>query len=64
MRTTLTLDDDLLAQAGNLSGIKERTQLIREALKALIERERSRRLVIMGGSETQIGPPPRHRQLY
>ncbi|QPN55786.1 type II toxin-antitoxin system VapB family antitoxin [Synechococcus sp. CBW1107] len=64
MRTTLTLDDDLLSEATGLSGIRERSQLIREALKALIERERSRRMVIMGGSETQIGPPPRHRQLY
>lgn len=64
MRTTLTLDDDLLTEAAGLSGIRERTHLIREALKALIERERSRRVVIMGGSETQIGPPPRHRQLY
>jgi metal-responsive CopG/Arc/MetJ family transcriptional regulator len=64
MRTTLTLDDDLLTEAAGLSGIRERTQLIRAALKALIERERSRRVVIMGGSETQIGPPPRHRQLY
>jgi Arc/MetJ family transcription regulator len=64
MRTTLNLDDDLLAQAVELSGIKERTRLIREALTALVERERSRRVVTMGGCETQIGPPPRHRQPY
>ncbi|MCT0218636.1 type II toxin-antitoxin system VapB family antitoxin [Synechococcus sp. CS-1329] len=64
MRTTLNLDDDLLAQAGELSGIKERSRLIREALQALIERERSRRVVSMGSSEPQLGPAPRHRQPY
>ena len=44
MRTTLTLDDDLLAQAQHISGLSERSQLIREALLALIQRESARRL--------------------
>ncbi len=44
MRTTLNLDDDLLSQAQQLSGINERTQLVREALKALVQRESAGRL--------------------
>ena len=44
MRTTLTLDDELLAQAQQISGLTERTQLIREALRALVQRESARRL--------------------
>jgi Arc/MetJ family transcription regulator len=59
MRTTLNLDDDLLAEAQRLTGIKERGLLVREGLKALIERERSMRLVRLGGSEPQLKPIPR-----
>ena len=44
MRTTLALDDDLLAKAQALTGLKEKSSLVREALKALIERESGRRL--------------------
>lgn len=51
MRTTLTLDDDLLARAEALTGMKERTALLREALTALIERESARRLARLGGSD-------------
>ena len=61
MRTTLTLDDELLAQAQQISGLLERTQLIREALLALIQRESARRLAKLGGSEAQIQPIPRRR---
>ncbi|MBE2262354.1 MAG: type II toxin-antitoxin system VapB family antitoxin [Burkholderiaceae bacterium] len=61
MRTTLTLDDELLAQAQQISGLSERTQLIREALLALIQRESARRLAKLGGSEAQIQPIPRRR---
>lgn len=59
MRTTLNLDDDLLKQAQRLSGISERTQLVREALKALVQRESARRLAALGGSEPQLEAIPR-----
>lgn len=61
MRTTLTLDDDLLAQAQQVSGLTERTLLIREALLALIQRESARRLARLGGTEPQLQPAPRRR---
>ena len=61
MRTTVTLDKDLLDKARRLSGIRERTALIREGLKALIERESARRLVRLGGSEPDLTPPQRRR---
>lgn len=51
MRTTLALDDELLAQAQQLTGLSERTALIREALQALIQRESARRLARLGGTE-------------
>ena len=54
MRTTLNLDDELLAQAHQLSGLTERKQLIREALLALVERESARRLSKLGGTEAQL----------
>jgi len=52
MRTTLALDDELVAKAQAFTGLKEKSALIREALKALIERESARRLARLGGSET------------
>ncbi len=61
MRTTLTLDDDLLAQAHQISGLTERTQLLREALLALVQRESARRLAKLGGTEGQLQPIPRRR---
>ncbi len=61
MRTTLALDDELLAQAQELTGLKEKSGLIREALKALIARESGRRLARLGGSEPDIEAPPRRR---
>ena len=54
MRTTLALDDDLIAQAQAFTGLHEKSALIREALKALIEREGARRLALLGGSEPKI----------
>lgn len=60
MSTTLTLDDDLLAQAQHISGLKERSQLLREALLALVQRESARRLAQLGGSEPQLQNIPRH----
>ncbi|HHJ38950.1 MAG: antitoxin [Methylothermaceae bacteria B42] len=61
MRTTLNIDDQLLQEAQRLTGAKEKTALIREALKALIERESARRLARLGGTEPQLKLPPRRR---
>jgi Arc/MetJ family transcription regulator len=61
MRTTLALDDDLLAKAQALTGVTEKTALIREALRALIERESAKRLALLGGSEKQLKPVPRRQ---
>jgi Arc/MetJ family transcription regulator len=61
MRTTLALDDDLLDQAQALTGLTERTALVREALRALIERESARRLARLGGTERLLKPAPRRR---
>jgi Arc/MetJ family transcription regulator len=61
MRTTLALDDDLLAEAQRLTGTAEKTALIREALRALIERESARRLARLGGSEPGVTETPRRR---
>ena len=61
MRTTLALDDDLMAQAQALTGIAEKSALVRDALKALIERESARRLARLGGSEPDLEAPPRRR---
>jgi Arc/MetJ family transcription regulator len=61
MRTTVALDDDLIKQASDLTGVRERSTLLREALKALIARESARRLALMGGSEPDLTAPPRRR---
>jgi len=61
MRTTLALDDDLVARAQAASGLKEKSALVREALKALIERESARRLARLGASEPDLVAPPRRR---
>ena len=61
MRTTLTLDDRLLDEAQKLSGIQSRPSLINEALKALVQREKARRLAALGGSEPGLQPIPRRR---
>lgn len=61
MRTTLALDDDLLSQAQKLTGVKEKSALVREAFKALIERESARRLARLGGTEPDLAAVPRRR---
>jgi Arc/MetJ family transcription regulator len=61
MRTTLALDDELMAKAQAFTGLKEKSALVREALKALIERESARRLARLGGSEPDLASPPRRR---
>ena len=61
MRTTITIDDELLADAEEYSGIKERSALVREALKALIAREAGRRLIRLGGSDPDATAGSRRR---
>ncbi len=61
MRTTLALDDTLLARAQEITGLTEKSALVREALKALIERESARRLARLGGSEPDLLAPPRRQ---
>ena len=61
MRTTHALDDNLLEQAQLMTGLKEKSALIREALKALIERESARRLALLGGTEPELEAAPRRR---
>lgn len=61
MRTTLAIDDELLAKAQALTGQSEKAALVREGLKALIERESARRLARLGGSEPDLRPIPRRR---
>lgn len=54
MRTTLALDDELVAQAQEFTGITEKTALVREALKTLVHLEASRRLAALGGSDPDL----------
>ena len=61
MRTTINLDETLLAEAQRLTGQRERTAVIREGLKALIERESARRLARLGGRDPAVQPIPRRR---
>jgi Arc/MetJ family transcription regulator len=61
MRTTLALDDGLLEKAQAYTGLREKSALVREALKALIERESARRLARLGGSEPDLLAAPRRR---
>ena len=61
MRTTLTLDDDLLAKARAFTGLEETSAVIRKALEALIEQERARQLARLGGSEPELAIPPRRQ---
>ena len=61
MRTTIALDDDLIRIAQEYTGLQERTALIREALKALIERESARRLAALGGTMPRLKNIPRRR---
>ena len=64
MRTTLNIDDSLLKEAARLTGIEGRNALVRESLRALIERESARRLASLGGSEPQLQSIPRRTTEY
>lgn len=61
MRTTLAIDDDLLAKARLFTGLNEKSAIVREALKALIERESARRLARLGGTDPDAVAAPRRR---
>ncbi|GAA0829047.1 type II toxin-antitoxin system VapB family antitoxin [Cupriavidus pauculus] len=62
MRTTIALDDELLAKAQGYTGLKGKTAIVREALKALIQREAAKRLANLGGSQLGIQGAARRRQ--
>ncbi|VWD05880.1 antitoxin [Burkholderia lata] len=59
MRTTLSLDDALIAKAQQLTGVTEKSALVKEALRALIARESARRLARLGGTEPDLESIPR-----
>jgi Arc/MetJ family transcription regulator len=61
MRTTIVLDDSLVAKAQAMTGLREKSALVREALEALIQRESARRLAKLGGSEPDLRPIPRRQ---
>jgi len=61
MRTTLIIDDALLATAQELSGLKEKTAVLHAGLEALIARENARRLAALGGTERRLKRIPRRR---
>lgn len=61
MRTTLNIEDNLLDQASRMTGIKEKTKLVKLGLEALIARESGKRLAMLGGTEKQLKPVPRRR---
>jgi len=61
MRTTLNIEDELLSKASKLTGIKEKTSLVRRGLESLIAIESGKRLARLGGSEKGLKPIPRRR---
>ena len=61
MRTTISLDDALVERAQRVTGLTEKSALVREALRALIERESARRLALLGATEPQLEPIPRRQ---
>jgi Arc/MetJ family transcription regulator len=63
MRTTINIDDELLAKATKLAGPMDRTAMVSEGLKALIERESARRLARLGGTQPTLKAAPRTRQV-
>ena len=61
MRTTLNIDNEILKEASRLTGIQEKTALVRLGLEALIARESGKRLARLGGTEKELRPIPRRR---
>lgn len=62
MRTTINIDDELLAKATKLAGTMDRTTLVSEGLRAFIERESAKRLARLGGTQPDLKAAPRRRQ--
>lgn len=62
MRTTLIIDEGVLERARELTGIQEKTALVRAGLQALIEREAAKRLAALGGTQPKMSSIPRRRQ--
>jgi Arc/MetJ family transcription regulator len=63
MRTTLNIEDDLIEQASKMTGIKEKTTLVKLGLEALIAKESAKRLAKLGGSEKHLKQIPRRRSM-
>lgn len=61
MRTTLNLDDALLAEASAYAGLREKTALLHEGLRALIQREAAARLAALGGKDRKAAAAPRRK---
>lgn len=61
MRTTINIEDDLIRKAAELTGIGEKTALVKRGLEALIALESGRRLAVLGGTEKKLKPVPRRR---
>ena len=61
MRTTLNIDEKIFKKASKLTGIKEKTALIKLGLEALISQESAKRLALLGGSENNLEPIPRRK---
>ena len=61
MRTTLNIDDALMSRAAEMTGVREKTALVRMGLEALIARESARRLALLGGTEKDLRPIRRRR---
>jgi Arc/MetJ family transcription regulator len=61
MKATIAIDDELFAKAQEYTGLQRKSALVREALKALVEREAARRLAGMGGVAPNAKAPPRRR---
>ena len=61
MRTTLNIDDELLEKAAHLSGLREKTAIVRAGLEALIARAAAKRLAALGGTQPDLRPIPRRR---
>jgi Arc/MetJ family transcription regulator len=62
MRTTLNIDDHLLKEAATMTGVAEKTSLVRMGLESLIRREAAKRLAAMGGTDHRASAPPRRRR--
>jgi Arc/MetJ family transcription regulator len=61
MRTTLNIDDKMLSEAARLTGVHEKTSLVRQGLEALIARESAKRLASLGGTQKRLRPIRRRR---